>query len=204
VISQGKCGALSDDDCTTLRSEGVVLRAAGDGTVVDSNTISNVQSGIFLNGANNARITNNVISNVEALDGITIQGSASGFFTNSLIAGNTISHVGPIDDNASANEEDCGINEYSGTGVAQNIITGNTVNDAYCGVAAVTADLVESGHYSSTLYNVLNSDNYPDVFPPAAEPGQTTAATSQPLASRGALLAVQGSGRLRSIAAGRR
>jgi hypothetical protein len=170
MISQGNCGNLSSRDCINLRSEGVVFRAAGDGSIVDSNFISTVQSGIFLNGANNAQITNNIIMNVDALDGIDIQGSASGFFTNSVIAGNSISHVGAVNADASNNETGCGINEASGTGVAQNIILNNNVNDAYCGVASVGADQVFSGVYLNTLYATLNADLYPSTYPPAAEP----------------------------------
>ncbi len=170
TITQGNCGSIAYLACVGLRSEGVVFRAAGDGSAVDSNFISNVQSGIFLNGANNVQITNNVIMNVDALDGIDIQGSAAGYFTNSVISGNTISHVFPISNYSSVNYAGCGINEYSGTGVAMNLILNNTVTDAYCGVAYVTGDQVYSGVYMNTLYATLNEDLYPTAFPPAVEP----------------------------------
>ena len=55
IITEGACGTLSISDCVNLRSEGVVLRAVGDGVVVDHNVINHVQSGIFLNVANRAR-----------------------------------------------------------------------------------------------------------------------------------------------------
>ena len=170
IVSQGNCGAIDVNDCIKVRSEGVVFRAAGDGSVADSNTITDVQSGIFLNGANKAQITNNVIMNVDALDGIDVQGTASGYFTNSVISGNTISHVFPISSIDSVNESGCGINEYSGTGVAQNVILNNTVNDAYCGVAFVTADQLLTGTYVNTLIASLNADQYPNAFPPVVEP----------------------------------
>jgi hypothetical protein len=170
TISQGNCGSIAFLACVSVRSEGVVFRSAGDTSVVDSNVISNVQSGIFLNGANNVQITNNVIMNIDALDGIDIQGSAAGYFTNSVISGNTISHVFPISSYASVNFASCGINEYSGTGVAMNILVDNIVNDAYCGVAYVTADQVFSGTYMNVLYATLNEDLYPTAFPPAVEP----------------------------------
>ena len=170
TISQGNCGSIAFTDCVNVRSEGVVFRAAGDGSVVDSNFITNAQSGIFLNGGNKVRVTNNVIMNIDALDGIDIQGTASGYFTNSIIAGNTITHVFPISSYASVNYASCGINEYSGTGVAMNILSENTVNDAYCGVAYVTADHVFSGTYLNVLYATLNEDLYPTAFPPAIEP----------------------------------
>lgn len=173
TINEGACGALNVADCTSVRSEGVVLRAAGDGTVVDSNSITNTQSGIFVNGANSARITNNVIQNIDALDAIDIQGTASGYFTNSLISGNMIYNVGPLS-TASENETGCGINEYTGSGVSGNMIRGNMVDNAYCGVAAVAADTLESGQYFNTLYGTLNADQYPDTFPPALEPGQSS------------------------------
>ena len=42
-------------------------------------------------------------------------------------------------------------------------------SDAYCGVAYVTSDWVDSGAYFNTLYSALNSDNYPNSFPPFTE-----------------------------------
>jgi nitrous oxidase accessory protein NosD len=160
VITEGLCGTLSISACVAARSEGVTLRAVGDGTVVDHNVITNAQSGIFINGANDARITENLISNIDAYDGIDIQGTASGFFTNSLIDGNTILNVVVL----SIGNESCGVFESSGTGVSGNTISHTTVNDAYCGVAHVTADQVEAGDYHNTLYTELNSDL--STFPP--------------------------------------
>jgi nitrous oxidase accessory protein NosD len=168
-ISQGLCNGLSPTNCIAVRSEGVVLRAVGDGTIVDGNSITNVQSGIFVNGGNNARITNNWIRNVEALSGINIQGTASKSFTNSLIEGNHISNVGPISA-ASADGQGCGINEYTGTNVSGNILQDNVVSDAYCGIAHVTADFVGEGSYFNTLYTTFNSDLYPTAYPPATLP----------------------------------
>lgn len=170
TITQGNCGTIDPTSCVNLRSEGVVFRAAGDGSVIDSNVIMSAQSGIFLNGANKAQITNNVIMNIDALDGIDIQGTAAGFFTNSVISGNKISHVFPIGMTASVNKVGCGITEASGTGVMHNLIVDNTVNDAYCGVAYVSSDNPFSGSYLSTLYTTLNADQYPQAFPPPVEP----------------------------------
>ncbi|HTC91345.1 MAG TPA: right-handed parallel beta-helix repeat-containing protein [Bryobacteraceae bacterium] len=171
VITEGLCGSLTTADCINQRSEGITLRAIGDGTVVDGNIIDNAQSGIFINGANKLRVTNNQIGNIDGMSGMDIQATASGVFTNSLVSGNTISHVGPIDQDASNDEEGCGINEYSGTGTfSGNQMSLNTVNDAYCGVAHVAADNVESGTYFNTLYTELNSDQYPSSYPPPTEP----------------------------------
>jgi len=170
AITEGLCGVLSASSCLALRSEGVVLKAVGDGTTVDGNTIVNAQYGIFINGANLARIANNQIRNIDAGNGIDIQGTASGAFANSLVAGNMIFHVGPIDQNASLNQRGCGIEEYAGTGVSGNTIVNNTVSDAFCGVAAVEADFVVSGTYTNTLYPLLDADLYPITFPPATEP----------------------------------
>jgi nitrous oxidase accessory protein NosD len=169
-ITEGLCGVLSVSACLAVRSEGVTLKAVGDGTTVDGNTIVNAQSGIFVNGANLARITNNQIRNIDAGNGIDIQGTASGAFTHSLIAGNMISNVGPIDQNASLNERGCGIEEYSGTGVSGNTLMNNSVFDAYCGIASVEADFVGGGLFLNTLYSLLDSDLYPTIFPPATEP----------------------------------
>jgi hypothetical protein len=171
VITEGLCGSLTTSDCINQRSEGVTLRAVGDGTVVNGNVIDSAQSGIFINGANLLQVTNNQIRNIDAMSGMDIQASASGVFTNSLIQWNSISHLAPIDQDASNDEEGCGINEYSGTGTfSGNVIAANTVNDAYCGVAHVTADTVQQGVYFNTLYTELNSDLYPVAYPPATEP----------------------------------
>ena len=170
VISEGNCGTLAIADCIAVRSEGVTLRAVGNGTVVEGNIINKAQSGIFINGGSRIRVTNNIIGNIDAMSGMDIQGSASGYLTDSVISDNTIFHVGPIDANASINEEGCGINEYSGTGVSGNSITNNTVNDAYCAVASVGADFVDDVHAHNTLYDTLNADSYPNVFPTAVEP----------------------------------
>jgi len=173
TITEGLCGSLAISDCINQRSEGVTLRAVGDGTIVDGNIISNAQSGIFINGANLLRVTNNLIRNIDAMSGMDIQGTSlgSGIFTNNVIDGNRIFNVGPIDQNASLNEEGCGINEYSGSGTfSGNQISHNIVNDAYCGVAHVSTDIVQSGVYLNTLYTEFNSDLYTSAYPPAVEP----------------------------------
>lgn len=130
--------------------------------MVSDNVITHAQSGIFINGANDIRISDNFISDIDLLDGIDIQGTASGFFTNSRIDNNSVFNVTPL-----ANQG-CGIFEASGTGVAGNTISHTTVNDAYCGVAFVTADHVESGDYHNTLFTEVNSDTF--SFPPPVEP----------------------------------
>lgn len=175
-ITQGTCGAIPILDCFDIRSEGVVLRSTGDGVVIEGNTISNVQAGIFVNGATNVRVVNNEIRHVDALSGIHIQGSTGGLFM-----GNRIVHVGPFTLDTSNDEEGCGINDTSGSGSSANIIQGNWVNDAYCGVAYVTSDLVHVNFFQNTLFETLNGDNYPEVFPPPVQPGQpaSTASLSQ-------------------------
>jgi hypothetical protein len=152
MINEGTCGALDFNDCYNLRSEGVVLRAAGEGTVVDGNFITNAQSGIYINGGTKFKITNNVIRNIDALDGIDVFGSALGYFTDSLFAGNVISNAVPV------GNESCGIYEWSGTSVSGSTFINNTVNDAYCGVGYVTGDHVVSGTNFNTLYTNLNDD----------------------------------------------
>jgi nitrous oxidase accessory protein NosD len=164
-ISQGNCGTISIPDCFNLRSEGVVLRSVGNGTVVAGNMITNVQAGVFVNGATGAVVTGNTISNVDALDGIHIQGSISGLFTK-----NRIFHVGPFTTDTSDDEEGCGINDISGTLSSENNIVANWINDAYCGVGYVTTDRVEANIFLNTLYETLNGDNYPSTFPPPVEP----------------------------------
>jgi len=166
-ITQGNCGELSTQRCFALRSAGVVLRAAGDGVRVAGNVINNVQSAVFVNGATNAQVMNNVISNVDAMSAIHIQQSVSGMFS-----GNRIFHVGPITMDASINQEGCGIYDVAGAGNSGNHIINNSVNDAYCGVAYITGDRVEANVFQNTLYETINADDYPNAFPPPVEPGQ--------------------------------
>lgn len=156
-IVQGNCGTIPVlPNCFNLRSEGVVLRAAGPGVVIDGNFISNVQAGIFVNGAENESVTGNTITNVDALNGVQIQGSVFGLF-----AGNRIFHAGPLTD------ETCGIADISGSGSSMNTITGNWVNDAYCGVSWLASDIVGTNVYLNTLYETLNGAM---PFPPPTEP----------------------------------
>jgi nitrous oxidase accessory protein NosD len=162
IITEGSCGTLSSTDCYTLRSEGVVLRAVGDGVVVDHNVINHVQSGIFLNAVNKARVTNNLIGNIDALDGIDMQGTS-----NTLIDGNTVFSAVPV---ANLSE---GIFEAYGAGSAggmegYNEISNNSVNDAYCGVAFVATSHVSQGRYSNVLYPTLISNG--NSGPPPNEP----------------------------------
>ena len=139
-----------------------MLRLVGDGTVVDHNVINHAQSGIFLNAANHARITNNLIGNIDALDGIDMQGTS-----NSLVDGNIIFHLTPIENLSE------GVFEAAGPGSAggvegNNEISNNTVNDAYCGVAFVATSHVENGKYFNVLYPELLSNGQPG--PPPTEP----------------------------------
>lgn len=167
MITEGLCGALTiNPDCINLRSEGVTLRSVGAGTVVNGNYISDAQSGIFMNGLTQAKITNNVISNIQGLDGMDLEG-----VTNSLIQGNTVFNANPV------SNQSCGIWENSNTGIAGNTIEDNTVNDAYCGVAYVTADRVVSGTYFNTLYTTFNTDLNPNG-PPPTEPGTAPSAAA--------------------------
>ena len=151
-IAEGDCGTLNLNDCFNARSEGVVLRAVGDGSVVDHNVISRAQSGIFINNANKVRITNNLIGEISALDGIDAQG-----MSNSLLRNNSIVGVTPL-----ANQN-CGIVEFPGTGSAggteqNNLIINTLVNDAWCGIAYVPTTTVVSGQFSNVQYTKFRSD----------------------------------------------
>lgn len=166
VLTQANCGTLSEDDCWELRSEGVILRAPGDGTVIEGNIISNVQAGIFVNGGKGLRILNNLISNVDALSGIHVQG-----MTDSLVAMNHIFNVGPINEWSAKYQQACGINVVQNSGAARNTYAENIVSDSYCGVAHLSSELVVSGIYVNTLYETLNADNYVNrPFPPPVLP----------------------------------
>lgn len=174
-ISQQGCGTLAAKDCFNLRSEGIVLRLPGDGTVIDGNTITTAQFGLFLNVVNAAVITNNIIRNISSAgSGMQLQS-----VTNSVFDGNIIFGVGPINQDPVAGREGCGINELSllegappgSVASSGNIFRNNTISDAYCGVGYVTGDAPVSGTYLNTLYATLNNDQLaPNPFPPAAEP----------------------------------
>lgn len=121
-ITQGHCGSMGINDCFNMRSEGVVLRSSGNGVLVENNVINNVQAGVFVNVATGAIITGNLISNVDALSAIHLQGAVS----NQVIA-NRISHVGPFSFDTANNEEGCGVNDISGSNSSQNFIQGNWI-----------------------------------------------------------------------------
>jgi hypothetical protein len=171
VITEGLCGTLppfppAPNNCFDLRSEGITLRAVGDGTIVDRNVITDAQSGIFINDANRIRVSNNVIGNIDILDGIDLQGTS-----NSRFDGNIIFNVLPV-----ANQS-CGVFESPGPGTAggsegQNEFVHTAVNDAYCGVAYVSTSDVDSGTFHNTLYNTVSSE-LPSL-PLPVEPGQTS------------------------------
>ena len=162
VITEGPCGALSITDCVNLRSEGVVLRAVGDGVVVNHNVINHVQSGIFLNAVNAAHITNNLIGNIDAFDGIDMQGTS-----NTLVDGNTIFNATPLQNLSEGVFEAPGPGSAGGI-EANNVISNNTVNDAYSGVIFVSSSHVSRGRYSNVLYPELLSNGQPG--PPPTEP----------------------------------
>ena len=157
IITEGTCGKLSATRCVDLRSEGVVLRSAADGVVVDNNVINHVQSGIFLNGVNRARITNNLVGNIDALDGIDME-----FTSNSLVDGNTIFHATPLENFSE------GVFEAYTEGEGNNEISNNTVNDSYCGVDFVLTSHVTNNRYFNVLYPELLSNGLPG--PPPTEP----------------------------------
>lgn len=165
-ITQGNCGSISNANCVTLRSEGVVLRAVGNGVLVANNVINNVQAGVFVNGATYPQVIGNTVTSVDALNGIHMQGSVSGLYT-----ANRLTHVGPISTASQDNGWGCGINDISGTGSSGNNIIGNSVNDAYCGIAFVATDHVDLNLFLNVLATSLNNDVL-TAFPPPTEPGQ--------------------------------
>lgn len=151
-ISEGDCGNLSIGDCFNARSEGIVLRAVGDGSVVDHNTITRAQSGIFVNFANKARITNNLVADIAPADAIDAQG-----MSNSLLDANTIYNATP------PSNQSCGVAEFPGPGSAggiesNNIITHTLVNDAWCGIAFDPSSHLSGNDYHNVTFTQFRSD----------------------------------------------
>src|SRR6266513_2186163 len=145
-----------------FQRDGIEVSNAGVNVEIEGNNISGLgpstgidQFGIFLNVVNAARITNNMIGNIDALDGIDMQGTS-----NSLVDGNIIFHLTPLENLSE------GVFEAVGSG--NNKISNNTVNDAYCGVAFVATSHVENGKYFNVLYPELLSNGQPG--PPPTEP----------------------------------
>jgi hypothetical protein len=156
-ITEGDCGSLSASDCVNARSEGVTLRAVADGTVVENNVITRAQSGIFVNFATHARISHNLIANINGVDGIDAQG-----MSHSVLEGNSISDATPLADTS------CGIAEFPGPGQAggvegNNRIVNTYVNDAWCGVVYDPTTDIDSGHYHNVVFTQFRND----VGPPA-------------------------------------
>jgi hypothetical protein len=158
-ITEGDCGTLSITDCINARSEGVTFRAVGDGSVVDNNVITRAQSGIFINFANRASISHNLIANITGLDGIDAQG-----MSNSILDGNSIFNATPLENTS------CGIAEFPGPGNAGGIEANNKilktlVNDAWCGVVYVLSTDVDAGRYFNVMFTQFRSDIGPPVVP---------------------------------------
>ena len=143
--------------CATLRSEGVVLRSAGNNLYIALNVISNAQFGIFINGAAAPLVNGNIVNNVD-LTGIQVQASSSGTYT-----GNRVGHVLPLQ-NAG-----CGLASIAGTGASGNQFRFNLVNDSYCGIGFAAGDRVEANTFFNTLYETQDT-SMPNG--PPTEPGQ--------------------------------
>ena len=159
LISEGLCGSLGFDACIALRSEGIVFRVAGDGSIACRNVITNAQYGIFLNGGNRYQIGNNVVRNIDIAEGIHLQGGV----TNSIMEGNAIYLASPV-----ANIT-CGIGEVP-DGQSGNKIVNNSIYDGYCGVAYVSADVVHANKTYNTLYSTFNVELFPTEPPSPEEP----------------------------------
>ncbi len=150
-ITEGDCGSLSVTDCINARSEGIVLRAVGDGSAVDYNVISRVQSGIFINFANKASISHNLVSNVFGLDAIDAQG-----MSNSVLDGNSVF-------NGNLSSQSCGITEVPGPGnaggtEANNWIVNNQITDAWCGLAFASTSHLQNNRYHDVLFTAFRYD----------------------------------------------
>jgi len=161
TITQANCGSLPIAPCADLRSEGIVLRRVADGTVVQDNQINNVQAGIFINGGSDLHIIGNTITSVDALSAIHLMGA-----TDSTLDSNRIFNVGPIDSQASLNQEGCGINSVPGTGNARNLHSNNLVSNAYCGIAYSPTDQLTGNIFTNTLYQSFDSSLYAKKYPP--------------------------------------
>lgn len=159
TITQGNCGSIAPAACLNQRSEGVVLRSTGTVSIA-LNVISNVQFGIFVNGAASPIVDANIVNNSD-LSGISIQGSVSGVYT-----GNRISHI--------LSPGYAGLSAIAGTGNSGNRFDFNLVNDAYLGIGYLAGDVVgTNNYYFNTLYQTLELDNYVTTpKPPPTEPGQ--------------------------------
>ncbi len=160
TITQGNCGSIPPAACLNQRSEGVVLRSAGNDVYIAANVISNVQSGIFVNGAIRPHVQSNIINNVDILNGVNIQGSVSGVYW-----ANHISHI--------LFPTGCGLADIAGTGSSGNQFSDNSVNDGYCGIGFLSGDQVGRDNiFLNILYETLELDDYTTTpLPPPTEPG---------------------------------
>jgi hypothetical protein len=161
TITQGNCGSIAAPACLNQRSEGVVLRSAGNDVYIAGNVISNVQSGIFVNGATTPFVTGNIINNVDVLSGIQIQASVRGNYW-----ANRINHI--------LFPAGCGLADIAGSGSSGNEFISNWVNDGYCGIGFLSGDQVgRENTFVNVLYETLELDDYTTTpLPPPIEPGQ--------------------------------
>lgn len=138
IITMGRC-TLSGENCAANPNIGILVFQE-DGILVSNNVISEAQTGIALSSNRNARVTNNLISNIDTLDGVDTRADLVGVpSTGNEISGNIFRNMSLDTHSAAVNVNTPG-----------NSIVGNTVNDAYAGVLFVSGDNVGKNTYYNT------------------------------------------------------
>ena len=132
----GAC-TLPPQVCKTNLDYGVFLQSADD-TLVDHNVTSLGQTGVWVDSTKNATITNNLISNIDILDGVDFAATVS-TSTAIRIQNNVFRHMSTVSKSAG----------IRATGQSSSI-SYNTINEAYAGVLFAEGNTVKGNSYYNT------------------------------------------------------
>lgn len=137
IITMGRC-TLSRENCAANPNFGIFVFQE-EGILVSNNVISEAQTGVALSSNRNARVTNNIILDIDTLDGVDTRADLGIPSTGNEISGNIFRNMSLDTHSAAVNINTPG-----------NSIFGNTVNDAYAGVLFVSGDNVGKNTYYNT------------------------------------------------------
>lgn len=148
-ITMGRC-ILSMADCAANPNFGIFVFQQ-EGILVSNNVLSGAQTGIALSSNRDGRVTNNLISDIDTLDGVDFRADLGVPSTGNEISGNIFRNMSSETQSAAVKATTPG-----------NSIFGNTVNDAYAGVLFVSGNNVGKNIYYNTDITQKQIRNPPD------------------------------------------
>lgn len=137
-------------DCAANPNFGIFVFQQ-EGILVSNNVLSGAQTGIALSSNRDGRVTNNLISDIDTLDGVDFRADLGVPSTGNEISGNIFRNMSSETQSAAVKATTPG-----------NSIFGNTVNDAYAGVLFVSGNNVGKNIYYNTDITQKQIRNPPD------------------------------------------